>query len=65
MSPSKHRLSVSMKRKCLNLYEKIETLDYTAKHPELGCRKLAKHFSVGKTVIANILKEGQILRKDF
>ena len=57
MSLSKHQLSDSLKRKCLNLGEKIEILDYAAKHPELGCRKLAEHFSVGKTAIANILKQ--------
>ena len=45
-----------MKKKCLNFDEKIEILDYAAKHPELCCRKLVKHFSVGKTAIANILK---------
>ena len=51
MSLSKHQLSASLKRKCLNLGEKIEILDYAAKHPELGCRKLAEHFSVGKTAL--------------
>ena len=53
-----------MKRKCLNLDEKIEILDYAAKYPELGCWKLAEHFSVGKTGIAKILKQGKTLRKD-
>ena len=65
MSLSKHQLCASMKKKCLNLDEKIEILDYAAKHTELGCRKLAWHFSVGKTVISNILKQGKTLRKDF
>ena len=54
-----------MKRKCLNLEEKIEILDYAAKHPELDSPKLAEHFSVGKTATANILKQGKTLRKDF
>ena len=44
---------------------KIEILDYVAEHPELGCRKLAEHFSIGKTAIANILKKGKTLRKDL
>ena len=47
-----------MKRKCVNF-------DYAAKHTELGCRKLAEHFFVGKTAIANILKQGKTLRKEF
>ena len=54
-----------MKRECLNLDENIEILDYVAEHPELGCRKLAEHFSIGKTAIANILKKGKTLRKDL
>ena len=43
MPLSKHQLSASIKRKCLDLDEKIEILDYAAKHPELGYRLLAKH----------------------
>ena len=61
----KHQLAASMKRECLNVDEKIEILDYVAEHPELGCRKLAEHFSFGRTAIANILKKGQTLRKDL
>ena len=53
-----------MKRKCLNLDEKIQIFDFAAKHPELSCRKLAEYFSVGKTAIANVLKQGKTLRKD-
>ena len=33
-------------------------------HPEMGCRKLAKHFSVGKTIISNILIDSKNLRKE-
>ena len=65
MSLSKHELSASMNRKCLNLYEKCEILDSAAKHSRLGCLKLPEHFSVRKTAIANILKQGKTLRKDF
>ena len=54
-----------MKRKYINLEEKIEIFDYTAKHPELGCRKLDEHFFVENTAITNILKQGKTLRKDF
>ena len=65
MSLSKHYLSASMKRKYLNLDEKIEILDYASEHPELDFRKLAEDFSVIKTAIANILKQGKTMRKDF
>ena len=64
-SLSKHQLSAALKRICLNLDEKVEILDFAAKHPELGYRKLAEHFSVGKPSTANILKQGKTLRKDF
>ena len=56
MSLSNHQLSASMKTKCLNLDEKFETLDCAAKPPELGWWKLAEHFFVAKTAIANILQ---------
>ena len=64
-SLSKHQLSAALKRICLNLDEKVEILDFAAKHPELGYRKLAEHFSVGKPAIASISKQGKTLRKDF
>ena len=31
----------------------------------MGCRKITEHFSVGKTAVSNILKDGKNLRKDF
>ena len=64
-SLSKHQLSAALKRICLNLDEKVEILHFAAKHPELGYRKLAEHFSVGNPAIANISKQGKTLRKDF
>ena len=55
-----------MKRKYLHLDKKKNIiLDYTAYHPKLGCRKFAEYFSIGKTALANILKEGKNWRKYF
>ena len=51
MSLSNHHLSAALKRKCLVLNEKIAILDYAKEHPKTGRRKLAEHFSVGKTSI--------------
>ena len=65
MSLSKHQLSAALKRKCLSLDEKIVILDYANEHPKMGCWKIAEHFSVGKTAVLNILKDGKNLRKDF
>ena len=62
---SKHQLSGALKRKCLSLDEKIVILDYASEHPKMGCLKIAEHFSVGKTAVSNILKDGKNLRKDF
>ena len=65
MSFLKHQLSAALKRKYLNLNEKITVLDYANAHPKMGCRKLAKHFSVGKTAISNILKDSRNLLRDY
>ena len=65
MSLSKHQLSAALKRNFLSLDEKIVVLDYANEHSKMGCRKIAEHFSVGKTAISNILKDGKNLRKDF
>ena len=65
MSLSKHQLSAAIKRKCLSLDEKIAILDYANEHPRMGCRKVAEHFSAGKTAVSKILKDDKNLRKDF
>lgn len=65
MSLSKYQLSASLQRTCLSLEEKIKVLDYAAQHPNMGSRKIADHFGIGKTAASNILKEGNKLRKDF
>ena len=45
--------------------KKIVILDYANEHPKMGCQKVTKHFSVGKTAVLYILKDGKNLRKDF
>ena len=44
-----------MKRKNLDLDEKLKVIDFAKKNPTMGCRKIAEHFYIGKTAIANIL----------
>ena len=44
--------------------KKINILDYAIQHPTMGCRKLAEHFSIGKTAVSNILKDSKNLRRD-
>ena len=61
MSLSKHQLSAARKRKCLSLDVKIVIPDDANEHPKMGCRKIADHFSVGKTAASNTLKDGKNL----
>ena len=53
-SISKHRLSAALKRKCLNLNEKIVILDYANERRKIVCRKFAEYFSVGKAAFSGI-----------
>ena len=64
MSLSKDQLSVALKRKYLDLHEKIAILEY-ANERKMGCRKLAEHFSVDKTAISIILKDSENLPRDY
>ena len=64
MSLSKDQLSVALKRKYLDLHEKIAILEY-ANERKMGCRKLAEHFSVYKTAISIILKDSKNLPRDY
>ena len=61
MSLSKHQLSAALKRKHLSLDGKIIILDYASEHPKMGWWKIAEHFSVEKTAVSNILKDGKNL----
>ena len=63
MSLSKHQLHAALKRKCLSLDEKIVILDYANEYPKMGYRKMAEHFSVGKTAVLKILTDGNKVRK--
>ena len=61
MSLSKHQLSAALKRKRLSLDGKIFILDYANEHPKMGWWKIAEHFSVEKTAVSNISKDGKNL----
>ena len=63
---SRRQLSAALKRKCLDLNEKVAILDYTNEYSKMGCRKLAEHFSVVfSTFISNNLKDSKNLRRDY
>ena len=51
------------KKENLSLDEKIIILDYANEYPKMGYRKIAEHFSVGKTAVLKILKDGKKVRK--
>ena len=65
MSCSKFQLSARMKRKNLSLDEKTKVIEYTNKNPTKGCRFIGEHFSIGKTCVANILKNAKTLEKEY
>lgn len=65
MSFSKYQLSARMKRKNLSLDKKVKIIEYTNKNPTMGCQVIAEHFSIGKTCIANILKNAKVPRKEY
>ena len=49
------------KRKCLDISEKVKVLEFAKKNPNLGSRKLADHFVIGKTQIQAILKNKEAI----
>ena len=49
------------KRKCLDISEKVKVLEFAKKNPNLGSRKLADHFGIGKTQIQVILKNREAI----
>ena len=61
-SCSKFQLSARMKRKNLSLDEKMKAIDYANKNPKMGCRVIAEHFSIGKTCVSNILRNGNLFK---
>ena len=65
MSCSKFQLSARMKRKNLSLDEKMKVIEYANKNPTKGCRFIGEHFSIGKTCVANILKNAKTLEKEY
>ena len=54
-----------MKRKTLNLNEKIKLIDFAKKNLTFGCRKLDEIHGIGKTSAASILKSEESIRKEF
>ena len=44
------------KRKCLDISEKVKVLEFAKQNPNLGSRKLADHFGIGKTQVQSIRK---------
>ena len=65
MAMSKYQLAGSLEKKTLTLQEKIKFLDYAETNEQLGCRKLADVFKIGKTAANNILKNKQMLREQY
>ena len=65
MAMSKYALAGSLEKKTLNLQDKIKFLDFADEHKNLGCRKLAEVFGIGKTAASNILKSKQKLRNQY
>ena len=49
------------KRKCLNISEKVKVLEFAKQNSNLGSRKLADHFEIGKTQIQAIPKNKEAI----
>ena len=58
-------IMASCKRKRLTLRKKIEIVDFCETHTELGVRRVAEKFEVGKTQISVMLKDKELLRKEW
>ena len=43
----------------------MKIIEYANKNPTKGCRFIGEHFSIGKTCIANILKNAETLEKEY
>ena len=62
-SKARQRLSATSqkKRECLDISKKVKVLQFAKKNPNLGSRKLADHFEIGKTQIQAILKNKEAI----
>ena len=62
-SKAKQRCSATSqkKRECLDISEKVKVLQFAKKNPNLGSRKLADHFEIGKTQIQAVLKNKEAI----
>ena len=65
MSLSKKALCGKLEKKTLSLHDKIKVLDFKKGNPKKSCRDIAEIFKIGKTSAATILKNEDILRKDY
>ena len=63
MSLSKKHRAGCLKKRTLSLNEKFKLIDFSKDNPSFGCRKISEVFGVGKTAVANILKNEQKLRE--
>ena len=43
----------------------MKVIEYANKNPTKGCRFIGEHFSIGKTCVANILKNAKTLEKEY
>ena len=57
MAMPKYQLAGSLEKNNLTLQEKIKFLDYAEANENLGCRKLADVFKIGKAAAKQYLEE--------
>ena len=57
--------SVKHTKTMLSIEQKLKVLDYAKENPKESCRTLSTKFSVGKTQITTILKNGTALRAEY
>ena len=61
---SKKREAGKLNKRCLTLDEKIKILDKVKKR-KLSCRAIAEEFKIGKTQVANVVKNEAKLREEY
>ena len=60
-----HQLAGALEKKTLTLEQKIKFLEYAEGNKNVGCRKLADVFNIGKTAAANILNNKKKIREQY
>ena len=61
---SKKREASKLNKRCLTLDEKIKILDEVKKR-KLSCKAIAEEFKIGKTQVANVVKNAAKLREEY